>query len=79
MAPPPGSLLALYTDGLVEEPGADIEVGIDRLRTSLAHAYAASLDELADRVLHNDRRSSYGADDIALLLTELGWRRRGGA
>jgi len=69
---PPGSVLALYTDGLVEEPGADIDVGIDRLRSSLAHARADSLDELADRLLHNARRSSYRADDIALMLTEYG-------
>ncbi|MEU8786656.1 SpoIIE family protein phosphatase [Streptomyces sp. NPDC048637] len=70
IALPPGSVLALYTDGLVEEPGADIDVGIDRLRASLAHARADSLDELAGRLLHNARRSSYRADDIALLLTE---------
>ncbi|MGW7052889.1 SpoIIE family protein phosphatase [Streptomyces sp. NPDC054887] len=69
---PPGSILALYTDGLVEERGADIDVGIDRLRTSLARVRADSLDELADRLLHNARGSSYRADDIALLLTELG-------
>ncbi|MGW1373053.1 SpoIIE family protein phosphatase [Streptomyces sp. NPDC002446] len=75
---PPGSVLALYTDGLVEEPGADIDVGIDRLRASLAHARADSLDELANRLLHNARRSAYRADDIALLLTEYdsGPRRR---
>ncbi|MGY4971060.1 SpoIIE family protein phosphatase [Streptomyces nigrescens] len=70
IALPPGSVLALYTDGLVEEPGADIDVGIDRLRASLAHARSDSLDELAGRLLHNARRSSYRADDIALLLTE---------
>ncbi|MEV6395497.1 SpoIIE family protein phosphatase [Streptomyces sp. NPDC051907] len=69
---PPGSLLALYTDGLVEEPGADINVGIDRLRASLAHAPAESPDELADRLLRNARGSAYRADDIALLLTEYG-------
>ncbi|MER6997726.1 SpoIIE family protein phosphatase [Streptomyces sp. NPDC000410] len=69
---PPGSLLALYTDGLVEERGADINVGIDRLRASLAHAPADSLDELAERLLHNARGSSYRADDIALLLIEYG-------
>ncbi|MGW2746306.1 SpoIIE family protein phosphatase [Streptomyces sp. NPDC001450] len=68
---PPGSVLALYTDGLVEEPGTDIDVGIDRLRASLAHARAGSLDELADRILHDARGSPYRADDIALLLTEL--------
>nr|WP_248861563.1 SpoIIE family protein phosphatase [Streptomyces halobius] len=67
---PPGSVLALYTDGLVEERAADIDVGIDRLRTSMAHARADSLDELADRLLHDAGRSAYRADDIALLLTE---------
>ncbi|MFG2126019.1 SpoIIE family protein phosphatase [Streptomyces sp. NPDC048710] len=72
VALPPGSILALYTDGLVEEPGTDIDVGIDRLRASLAHARAGSLDELADRILHNARGSPYRADDIALLLTEHG-------
>ncbi|MBL1100605.1 SpoIIE family protein phosphatase [Streptomyces coffeae] len=69
---PPGSVLALYTDGLVEKPGTDIGVGIDRLRVSLAHARADSLDELADRLLHHARGSSHRADDIALLLTEHG-------
>ncbi|MFK4224710.1 SpoIIE family protein phosphatase [Streptomyces sp. NPDC019890] len=68
----PGSVLALYTDGLVEERGTDIDVGIDRLRASLAHARADSVDELADRLLHDARRSTYRADDIALLLTEYG-------
>ncbi|TQK42593.1 GAF domain-containing protein [Streptomyces sp. SLBN-118] len=68
----PGSVLALYTDGLVEERGADVSVGIDRLRASFAHARADSLDELADRLLHNARGYSYRADDIALLLTEYG-------
>ncbi|MFF7974392.1 SpoIIE family protein phosphatase [Streptomyces sp. NPDC007905] len=72
VALPPGSVLALYTDGLVEEPGTDIDVGIDRLRASLAHARADSLDALADRILHDARRSAYRADDIALLLTEHG-------
>ncbi|WP_030410919.1 GAF domain-containing SpoIIE family protein phosphatase [Streptomyces sp. NRRL S-1448] len=67
---PPGSALALYTDGLVEERGTPIDVGIDHLRASMAHARADSLDELADRLLHHAQRSSYRADDIALLLTE---------
>lgn len=67
---PPGAVLVLYTDGLVEKPGTDIGVGIDRLRVSLAHALADSLDELADRLLHHARGSAYRADDIALLVTE---------
>jgi serine phosphatase RsbU (regulator of sigma subunit) len=27
----PGDVLMLYTDGMVESPGADLEIGIDRL------------------------------------------------
>ncbi|HEY5833845.1 SpoIIE family protein phosphatase [Streptomyces sp.] len=68
----PGSILALYTDGLVEERGTDIGVGIDQLRAYMAHTSADSLSELADRILHHARRSAQRADDIALLLTEYG-------
>ncbi|MCU7826160.1 SpoIIE family protein phosphatase [Kitasatospora sp. DSM 101779] len=35
---PVGSVLALYTDGLVESPSTAIDQGIDELRSSLAHA-----------------------------------------
>ncbi|WP_431677013.1 SpoIIE family protein phosphatase [Kitasatospora sp. KL5] len=35
---PVGSVLALYTDGLVETPSTSIDQGIDELRSSLAHA-----------------------------------------
>ncbi|MFJ3791676.1 SpoIIE family protein phosphatase [Kitasatospora sp. NPDC090091] len=66
---PPGSILALYTDGLVEERGGDIDLGIDGLRTSLAHARAGDLQELADQLLREARRSPHRSDDIALLLT----------
>ncbi|WP_395293045.1 SpoIIE family protein phosphatase [Kitasatospora hibisci] len=66
---PHGSVLALYTDGLVEERGQDIDVGIDELRATLAHAPAGDLDELADHLLRKARRSPHRSDDIALLLT----------
>ncbi|MEV5343809.1 SpoIIE family protein phosphatase, partial [Streptomyces sp. NPDC052676] len=36
----PGALLALYTDGLVERPGGDIDDGITALRLALARAGA---------------------------------------
>ncbi|MFI6444507.1 SpoIIE family protein phosphatase [Kitasatospora sp. NPDC050543] len=65
----PGSVLALYTDGLVEEPGTGIDEGIDRLRGVLAHAGATGLDQLADRLLRDARGSTHRADDVALLLT----------
>jgi serine phosphatase RsbU (regulator of sigma subunit) len=50
---PPGSLLALYTDGRVETRDTDISIGIDRLRTHLAHAAADFLDDLADTLLQD--------------------------
>ena len=63
---PPGSVLTLYTDGLVEQPGQDIGAGMSRLARALAASPARSLDELGDSVL-----ASLGPparDDIALLL-----------
>jgi serine phosphatase RsbU (regulator of sigma subunit) len=68
---PPGSVLALYTDGLVEAPGTTIDEGIDRLRVGLAHAEVTSLEELADRLLGDASTSAHRADDVALLLTEI--------
>ncbi|WP_181809673.1 ATP-binding SpoIIE family protein phosphatase, partial [Streptomyces shenzhenensis] len=61
-----GSLLALYTDGLVETADRDIEVGLGLLRRALADP-AAPLEETCDHVLRTvltDRP----ADDIVLLL-----------
>jgi PAS domain S-box-containing protein len=63
---PPGSVLALYTDGLIEHRGEDISTGMSRLARTLAAGSAQSLDLLCDSVL-----ASVGArarDDIALLL-----------
>jgi PAS domain S-box-containing protein len=63
---PPGSVLALYTDGLIEHPGQDISTGMTCLARTLAPSPARSLDQLCDSVL-----ASLGADardDIALLL-----------
>ena len=63
---PPGSVLALYTDGLIERPGEDIGTGMARLARALAASPGRSLDGLCDSVL-----AGLGADardDIALLL-----------
>ncbi|MFJ8042514.1 SpoIIE family protein phosphatase [Kitasatospora sp. NPDC096147] len=65
---PPGAVLAMYTDGLVERPGASLDEGLDRLRSDLAHRPAADLDRLADRLLGEARHSAHRADDVALLL-----------
>lgn len=66
----PGSVLALYTDGLVERRDSDIGTGIDRLGTSLARLGGGSLEDLADGLLEDAGRSPDRADDIALLLAE---------
>ncbi|MBW8818463.1 MAG: SpoIIE family protein phosphatase, partial [Streptomyces sp.] len=63
---PEGSLLALYTDGLVEDRGRDIDEGLDVLREVLARP-AASLEATCDTVIQRllpDRP----ADDVALLI-----------
>jgi PAS domain S-box-containing protein len=64
----PGSVLALYTDGLVEVPGTDLDLRIDRLRAALSGAAPGSLEELADRLLAEVADAPSRADDVALLL-----------
>jgi PAS domain S-box-containing protein len=64
---PPGSILAMYTDGLIEQPGQDLAIGLSRLTRALADGPAHSLDELCDSVLAT--LAPRPRDDIALLLT----------
>ncbi len=49
---PENATLALYTDGLIEARGRDIEAGLGRLRTELARDQG-SLEATADRILEN--------------------------
>ncbi|GGZ30509.1 diguanylate cyclase [Streptomyces inusitatus] len=64
----PGAVLALYTDGLVERPGTDIDLGVERLRAALAECGSIPLAETADRLIREAVHSSDRPDDIALLL-----------
>src|SRR5260221_12297087 len=48
---PGGGVLALYTDGLVEQPSQDLGAGMSRLAPALAAGPARSLDQLCDSVL----------------------------
>ncbi|MCD9875901.1 SpoIIE family protein phosphatase [Streptomyces sp. NR30] len=67
----PGSVLALYTDGLIERRDSDIGSDVERLRGSLARLGGGGLDDLADGLLRDACHASPDrADDIALLLTE---------
>ncbi|MET9603595.1 SpoIIE family protein phosphatase [Streptomyces sp. NPDC006512] len=64
----PGAVLALYTDGLVEKPGTDIDTGVERLRAALAAARPSPLTEMADRLVAEAGNTADRPDDIALLL-----------
>jgi serine phosphatase RsbU (regulator of sigma subunit) len=68
LALPDHSVLALYTDGLVEEAGASIDAGIDRLRTTLAHHTSPTPEALADLLVAPATRTAHRSDDVALLL-----------
>ncbi|MEU1075802.1 MULTISPECIES: SpoIIE family protein phosphatase [unclassified Streptomyces] len=71
----PGAVLALYTDGLVERAGTDIDEGVERLRASLSRAATPtrrtgpSLGGTADLLIEEARQTTDRPDDIALLLT----------
>ncbi|WP_330172523.1 SpoIIE family protein phosphatase [Streptomyces sp. NBC_01498] len=67
----PGQTLVLYTDGLVEMPGADLDEGMRRLTDVITNG-PRDLQDLADQLcaMVDDRG---GDDDVAVLLL----RRRG--
>ncbi|MFE6666388.1 SpoIIE family protein phosphatase [Streptomyces sp. NPDC057697] len=62
----PGQTLVLFTDGLVELPGADLDEGI-QLLTAMVRNGPQDLQRLADRLCEEvDERG--GEDDVAVLL-----------
>ncbi|MFF5506125.1 SpoIIE family protein phosphatase [Streptomyces roseolus] len=67
---PPGGLLVLYTDGLIEARDRDLDDGMGELRRALEHAIdraGGTLDEVCDGVLA--RLLVHPAqDDVALVL-----------
>ncbi|MEU6372704.1 SpoIIE family protein phosphatase [Streptomyces sp. NPDC046909] len=67
----PGNTLLLCTDGLVEQPGADLDDGVQTL-TALVASGPADVRDLADRLIDVAEERG-GDDDVALLLL----RRRG--
>ncbi|WP_282087170.1 SpoIIE family protein phosphatase [Streptomyces tendae] len=61
----PGSTLLLYTDGLVETPGSDLDTGLDRLLRHALTLVDEPLDRLCGKVLAHLPPGS--SDDVALL------------
>ncbi|MER7487579.1 SpoIIE family protein phosphatase [Streptomyces sp. NPDC126497] len=64
----PGSLLVLYTDGLVESPGTDFEDAVAGLCRRLTDLGDLPLDDLADALVRHGADAENRLDDIALLL-----------
>lgn len=63
----PGEGLVLFTDGLVEHRGHDIDDGLDRLASVVAEHQDEPLDALADAVLREVLADVHD-DDVALVL-----------
>jgi GAF domain-containing protein len=61
----PGATVVLYTDGLVERRGEDLDAGVERLRSALAEVGDRPLDEVCDALL--SRLGEDAEDDVALL------------
>ena len=64
---PAGSLLLLYTDGLIERPGETLDQGFARLQEAAAYRADLSVGEFCDELL--DRMAPLGGytDDVVLL------------
>lgn len=67
----PGDALMLYTDGLIEAPGRDIDAGIDKLLGEADHLIAGGFGSGAARLVQRMQRAGPAADDCALALI---WR-----
>src|ERR671916_953926 len=61
---PPGALLCLYTDGLVERRGASLDAGLERLCASVA---ADSVDSVCAKVMAQLIGDDAPGDDVAIL------------
>ncbi|MFF4356541.1 SpoIIE family protein phosphatase [Streptomyces sp. NPDC001604] len=67
--PAPAATLLLYTDGLIEIPGSDLDTGLGRLRRHALALATAPLDTLCDELLA--RMPPGSTDDVALLALRL--------
>jgi serine phosphatase RsbU (regulator of sigma subunit)/anti-sigma regulatory factor (Ser/Thr protein kinase) len=64
---PPGSVLILYSDGLIERRGESIDDGLQRLAEAAAAAGALPIGELCERLLYRMRPRNGYSDDVVVL------------
>ncbi|MFF7162286.1 SpoIIE family protein phosphatase [Streptomyces sp. NPDC008086] len=65
-----GTLLVLYTDGLVESPGTDLDDSIAQIADRVAAADDRDLDLFIDTLLGKAATTGQRTDDIALLVLQ---------
>ncbi|WP_327426708.1 PP2C family protein-serine/threonine phosphatase [Streptomyces sp. NBC_01236] len=66
-----GATVVLYTDGLIERRGEDIDTGLDRLAAALLRHRHADPETLADAVLLELLPPGGATDDTALIIVRL--------
>ncbi|QTD96609.1 ATP-binding SpoIIE family protein phosphatase [Streptomyces cyanogenus] len=74
---PPGSLLALYTDGLVEDPAVSIDEGIGRLADAVSTVHPWDTLQQAARHVTAALSPARQRDDVTLLLARMIGYRKG--
>jgi serine phosphatase RsbU (regulator of sigma subunit)/anti-sigma regulatory factor (Ser/Thr protein kinase) len=74
---PPGSLLALYTDGLVEDPAVPIDEGIGRLAEAVSAVHPWDTLQQAARRVVSEVMPTRQRDDVTLLLARMIGYRKG--
>jgi serine phosphatase RsbU (regulator of sigma subunit) len=67
---PPGSLIVLMTDGLLENDAGD-DYNLSNLLDMVRHGVTADLEELAADLLSPPLLARRHGDDVALLLARL--------
>jgi anti-anti-sigma factor len=67
----PGTVVLLYTDGLVERRGESLDAGLDRLAGAVRRHGRLAPDRLATRVLREMLADTDQPDDVALIAARL--------